>query len=176
MPHFVEQHGQKNANDPCQNINQAAVERRPKRHPYEPMHRMHAYPNPQQPEIEVERRARWLEKHEALERWEGCRRRFRPPTLKLSQSERATAIEIAPRGVASAYRPGMLHIGRSCMDWVALRSEFPVTRRWAFFDHAAVAPLSGRAQHAMTEWATHMAENGDAELSQWERRVEDVRR
>jgi cysteine desulfurase / selenocysteine lyase len=62
------------------------------------------------------------------------------------------------------------------MDWVALRSEFPVTRRWAFFDHAAVAPLSGRAQLAMTDWAAHMTENGDAELSQWERRVEEVRR
>ena len=32
------------------------------------------------------------------------------------------------------------------MDWNALRAEFPVTRRWAFFDHAAVAPLSGPAQ------------------------------
>jgi cysteine desulfurase/selenocysteine lyase len=62
------------------------------------------------------------------------------------------------------------------MDWAALRSEFPVTRRWAFFDHAAVAPLSGRAQRAMTDWAAHMAENGDAELSQWEERVEDVRK
>jgi selenocysteine lyase/cysteine desulfurase len=70
----------------------------------------------------------------------------------------------------------MLLIGRWRMDWVALRSEFPVTRRWAFFDHAAVAPLTGRARRAMTEWAAHMAENGDAELSQWERRVEDVRR
>jgi cysteine desulfurase/selenocysteine lyase len=61
------------------------------------------------------------------------------------------------------------------MDWAALRAEFPVTKRWAFFDHAAVAPLSGRAQRAMTEWAAHMAENGDAELSQWEHRVEEVR-
>jgi selenocysteine lyase/cysteine desulfurase len=62
------------------------------------------------------------------------------------------------------------------VDWSALRQEFPVTRRWAFFDHAAVAPLTGRAQRAMTEWAAHMAENGDAELSRWEQRVEDVRR
>ena len=47
------------------------------------------------------------------------------------------------------------------MDWNTLRNEFPITRRWAFFDHAAVAPLSGRAQRAMTEWAADMAENGD---------------
>ena len=47
------------------------------------------------------------------------------------------------------------------MDWQALRAEFPVTRRWAFFDHAAVAPLTGRAQQALHEWAADMAENGD---------------
>jgi hypothetical protein len=54
------------------------------------------------------------------------------------------------------------------MDWDALRQEFPVTRRWAFFDHAAVAPLSARAQQAMTAWAADMAANGDAELHKWE--------
>jgi cysteine desulfurase / selenocysteine lyase len=61
------------------------------------------------------------------------------------------------------------------MDWDALRQEFPVTRRWAFFDHAAVAPLSGRAQQAMTAWAADMAANGDAELHKWEKHVEEVR-
>jgi selenocysteine lyase/cysteine desulfurase len=61
------------------------------------------------------------------------------------------------------------------MNWKALRSEFPITRRWAFFDHAAVAPLTGRAQQALTEWATDMAENGDVHESQWVRRVEAVR-
>jgi hypothetical protein len=30
------------------------------------------------------------------------------------------------------------------MNWQSLRDEFPVTRRWAFFDHAAVAPLTLR--------------------------------
>src|SRR5438477_10834545 len=61
------------------------------------------------------------------------------------------------------------------MDWTALRSEFPVTRRWAFFDHAAVAPLTGRAQQALTDWASDMAENGDVHEPQWVRRVEAVR-
>src|SRR4051812_1825526 len=45
------------------------------------------------------------------------------------------------------------------MDWAALREECPVTRRWAFFDHAAVAPLTARAQQAMAEWAADLAEN-----------------
>jgi selenocysteine lyase/cysteine desulfurase len=61
------------------------------------------------------------------------------------------------------------------MDWTALRQEFPVTRRWAFFDHAAVAPLTCRAQRAMTEWAADLAENGDVHEPQWVRRVEEVR-
>jgi selenocysteine lyase/cysteine desulfurase len=61
------------------------------------------------------------------------------------------------------------------VDWQALREEFPVTRRWAFFDHAAVAPLSGRAQRALAEYATDLAENGDVNAARWERRIEEVR-
>ncbi len=61
------------------------------------------------------------------------------------------------------------------MDWPALRHEFPVTRRWAFFDHAAVAPLTARAQQAMAEWAADMAANGDVHEHRWLKRVEDVR-
>src|SRR5690348_4084404 len=63
----------------------------------------------------------------------------------------------------------------SFMDCTALRSEFPVTRHWAFFDHAAVAPISGRAQQALGDWAADMAENGDVHEPQWVQRVEAVR-
>lgn len=61
------------------------------------------------------------------------------------------------------------------MDWEKLREEFPVTRRWAFLDHAAVAPLSRRAQEAMAAWAADMTLNGDVNLGTWQRRVEEVR-
>jgi cysteine desulfurase / selenocysteine lyase len=61
------------------------------------------------------------------------------------------------------------------MDWQALRTEFPITRRWAFFDHAAVAPLSGRAQEAMREWAADITENGDVYHGRWMKRVEEAR-
>jgi selenocysteine lyase/cysteine desulfurase len=61
------------------------------------------------------------------------------------------------------------------MNWTALRDEMPVTRRWAYFDHAAVAPLSLRAQQALNEWAADLAENGDVHDSQWRRKVEDIR-
>ncbi len=46
------------------------------------------------------------------------------------------------------------------MDITALRDEFAVTRHYAFMDHAAVAPLSGRAAAAMrryVEQAEHHA-------------------
>ncbi len=62
------------------------------------------------------------------------------------------------------------------MDWNALRAELPVTRRWAFFDHAAVAPITARAQRALAEWAADMAENGDVHEHRWVERVEEVRR
>jgi selenocysteine lyase/cysteine desulfurase len=61
------------------------------------------------------------------------------------------------------------------MDWTALRDEFPVTRKWAFFDHAAVAPITRRAQRAMTEWAADQAENGDVNEAAWVKRVAEVR-
>jgi cysteine desulfurase/selenocysteine lyase len=56
-----------------------------------------------------------------------------------------------------------------------LGEKFPVTRRWAFLDHAAVAPLSGPARQAIVAWAADMAENGDAYLERWIKRVEEVR-
>jgi selenocysteine lyase/cysteine desulfurase len=62
------------------------------------------------------------------------------------------------------------------MDWTALRGELPVTRRWAFFDHAAVAPLTARARRAVHEYADDLAENGDVHTSAWWDRVEEVRR
>jgi selenocysteine lyase/cysteine desulfurase len=61
------------------------------------------------------------------------------------------------------------------MDWTSLREQFPVTRRWAYFDHAAVAPLSGPAQRAVVEWADDVADNGDVHEPRWYRRVNEVR-
>jgi cysteine desulfurase/selenocysteine lyase len=61
------------------------------------------------------------------------------------------------------------------MDWTAVRAEFPVTRRWAFLDHAAVAPLSARAQKAMAEWAADLTDNGRVNERRWNDRIEEVR-
>jgi selenocysteine lyase/cysteine desulfurase len=62
------------------------------------------------------------------------------------------------------------------MDWNRLREQFPVTRRWAFMDHAAVAPLSLPAQEALADYARDLAENGDVHDRRWVERIEEVRR
>jgi selenocysteine lyase/cysteine desulfurase len=62
------------------------------------------------------------------------------------------------------------------MDPTALRDFMPVCRRWAFFDHAAVAPLTDRACRAIHEYAVDLAENGDVNERRWVERIEEVRR
>lgn len=61
------------------------------------------------------------------------------------------------------------------MDWSAFRSHFPVTRRWAFLDHAAVAPLPDVAAAALNEYGTSLAENGIAAIREQVARVTHVR-
>ncbi len=51
----------------------------------------------------------------------------------------------------------------------------PIARLWAYLDHAAVAPLSGPAQAAMTAWAEDAAMNGSVHYPAWSRRVEHLR-
>src|SRR5690554_4083688 len=63
----------------------------------------------------------------------------------------------------------------SAAIWSQFRQQMPVARRWAYFDHAAVAPLSGPAQTAIVQWADDLAANGDADWKRWARRVEEVR-
>lgn len=52
----------------------------------------------------------------------------------------------------------------------------PVAERWAYFDHAAVAPLSGPAREALAAWSTDVAENGDAHWPSWAAKLEEARR
>jgi selenocysteine lyase/cysteine desulfurase len=51
----------------------------------------------------------------------------------------------------------------------------PVARRWAYFDHAAVAPLSGPAQAAVAEWLEQSALDGDVHCRLWAERIEQLR-
>ena len=60
-------------------------------------------------------------------------------------------------------------------DGSTLRSQMPVTKRWAFFDHAAVAPIPTCGHQAMNEWTTDIMENGGVHHGDWMNRIEKVR-
>jgi selenocysteine lyase/cysteine desulfurase len=51
----------------------------------------------------------------------------------------------------------------------------PVSRKWAYFDHAAVAPIPTAAADAMRLWNDQALLEGDTIWGQWSRRIEEVR-
>lgn len=59
--------------------------------------------------------------------------------------------------------------------WQQIRSQMPVTRGWAYFDHAAVAPLSEPARQSVIEWADHFATDGVVDWNRWRSRIERLR-
>jgi len=62
------------------------------------------------------------------------------------------------------------------LDWAAIReAEFPVAREWAYFDHAAVAPIPRRAAEAVRLWAEDQAAHGLVRWGDWGAKVEDLR-
>ncbi len=60
-------------------------------------------------------------------------------------------------------------------DWTAFRRQMPVAERYAYFDHAAVAPLSAPARDAMQAWLDDSTEHGDAHWLDWAARLEQTR-
>ncbi len=60
--------------------------------------------------------------------------------------------------------------------WLWWRNQMPIAADWAYFDHAAVAPLSGPAAQAICEFADQASRLGDTVWPQWAARVEHVRR
>ncbi len=56
-----------------------------------------------------------------------------------------------------------------------LRNQMPVTAEYAYFDHAAVAPLPQPARLAMDGYTDQCAAHGDALWLTWARRVESLR-
>ncbi|MEX2026707.1 MAG: aminotransferase class V-fold PLP-dependent enzyme [Pirellulaceae bacterium] len=57
----------------------------------------------------------------------------------------------------------------------AFRDLMPVARRWAYFDHAAVAPLPQPARQAISTWLDEAAEEGDTIWPRWAKRMESLR-
>jgi selenocysteine lyase/cysteine desulfurase len=64
----------------------------------------------------------------------------------------------------------------SLEPWDAFREQMPVAKKWAYFDHAAVAPLPERVRKAVVSWAKSMTEAGVADWSRWRKTVEAARR
>lgn len=62
------------------------------------------------------------------------------------------------------------------VDWEDFRRQMPVARCWAYFDHAAVAPLTGPGREALAKWAEDATLNGDVGCRQWSRQIEQLRR
>ena len=51
----------------------------------------------------------------------------------------------------------------------------PVAKKWAYFDHAAVAPLTAPAAAALQSWIAEALDEGDTIWPEWSRRVEATR-
>jgi len=56
-----------------------------------------------------------------------------------------------------------------------MRECMPIAEQFAYFDHAAVAPLSGRAASVMATWLQQASQQGDALWPQWAGEVENTR-
>ncbi|HYM13504.1 MAG TPA: aminotransferase class V-fold PLP-dependent enzyme, partial [Bryobacterales bacterium] len=59
--------------------------------------------------------------------------------------------------------------------WEQYRSEFPVTERWAYMNHAAVAPLSRRAATAMQGTIEDVCRNGVTNHKDWDQVYSSLR-
>jgi selenocysteine lyase/cysteine desulfurase len=66
-------------------------------------------------------------------------------------------------------------VPRADADWQRFRRQMPVAQRWAYFDHAAVAPLSGPAQQAIVDWSQQAVWSGDVDWLTWSQQVQGLR-
>ncbi len=64
----------------------------------------------------------------------------------------------------------------TAVDWSALRREMPIARNWAYFEHAATAPLAGPAAEAMRECIEDSAGDGGLAWTRQRDRREALRR
>ena len=61
-------------------------------------------------------------------------------------------------------------------SWSALRKLLPVTERWAYFDHAAVCPISRPVYEAMERHLHDVLADGDIHADRWDRTIARARR
>jgi selenocysteine lyase/cysteine desulfurase len=63
----------------------------------------------------------------------------------------------------------------STNPWDDFRRQMPIAEKWAYFDHAAVAPLPQPTRDAIVQWVDQAATAGDTVWPSWSRRVEECR-
>ena len=59
--------------------------------------------------------------------------------------------------------------------WKSFRTLMPVSKQYAYFDHAAVGPLSLPASQAVQKWCQEITEQGDVPWLEWNQEVETTR-
>jgi cysteine desulfurase / selenocysteine lyase len=59
--------------------------------------------------------------------------------------------------------------------WADFRHQMPVVRKWAFFDHAADAPLPEPTRQAILQWVNEATDEGGMAWPGWHRRLQEVR-
>ena len=62
------------------------------------------------------------------------------------------------------------------MNHTQISEEFPVSDRWAFLNHANVAPICKSACSRLSSWANNISLHGDTDIERWCREVEDCRK
>lgn len=75
----------------------------------------------------------------------------------------------------SSPEKGSQNWGSHRSPWEWWRSQMPISPEWAYFDHAAVAPLSGPAADAGRQFIQQAASMGDTVWPQWSGNVERLR-
>ena len=59
--------------------------------------------------------------------------------------------------------------------WDNFRRDMPIAANWAYFDHAAVGPISGPAETALARWTKQAAQQGDTVWPEWADGVQQTR-
>ncbi len=60
-------------------------------------------------------------------------------------------------------------------DWNSFRKSMPVTEKWSYLDHAAVAPLPQPSAAWINKWMTESLTEGDVVWGSWAARLEEIR-
>jgi len=82
------------------------------------------------------------------------------------------ALEESPNPPLDVMTPGPAEIESTRSR---LREQMPVTKKWAYFDHAAVAPLSAPAHQELQAWVEQATHEGDTVWLDWARRLQATR-